>query len=198
MSKNILMISVNMLKSRTAVHDNIDEKLIYPEIKAVQDLYMLPLLGTALFNKMISIIDDGSINTAPLADYKLLMDDYLVDALCNYVISELPLGLTYQFWNKGVAAKTTDNSNQPSMSELFDIAKKYKNRAEEYAQRARLYLRQNSPAKYPEYINPGSGVDTVIPERQGFSNPIFLGDVSPYQTEYKTYEERYQSNLPRW
>lgn len=194
MSKNVLMISVKMLKERTAVHDNIDEKLIYPEIKAVQDLYMLPLLGTALFNKIISDIDNGTLT----GSYKSLVDDYLIDTLCNYVISELPLGLTYQFWNKGVAAKTTDNSNQPSMSELFDVAKKYKNRAEEYAQRARLYLRQNSPTLFPEYINPGSGVDTVIPERQGFSNPIFLGDVSPYQTEYKTYEERYQSNLPRW
>jgi len=25
-----------------------------------------------------------------------------------------------------------------------------------------------------------------------------LGDVSPYQSEYKTYEEKYQSNLPRF
>jgi hypothetical protein len=193
MSKNVLMISVNMLKQRTAIHDNIDEKLIYPEIKAVQDLYILPLLGTALFNRIISDIDGGTL----AGDYKDLVDLYLIDTLCNYVISELPLGLTYQFWNKGVAAKTTDNSNTPSMSELFDVAKKYKNRAEEYAQRARLYMRQNAPTKFPEYITPGSGVDTVIPERQGFSNPIYLGDVSPYATEYKTYEQRYQSNLPR-
>lgn len=193
MSKNVLMISVNMLKQRTAIHDNIDEKLIYPEIKAVQDLYILPLLGTALFNRIITDIDGGTLS----GDYKGLVDDYLIDTLCNYVISELPLGLTYQFWNKGVAAKTTDNSNTPSMSELFDVAKKYKNRAEEYAQRARLYMRQNAPTKFPEYITPGSGVDTVIPERQGFSNPIYLGDVSPYATEYKTYEQRYQSNLPR-
>ena len=194
MSKNILMISVSMLKERTAIHDNIDEKLIFPEIKAVQDLYILPLCGTALFNKLITDIDGGTIN----GDYKTLLDDYLIDTLCNYVISELPLGLTYQFWNKGVQAKTTDNSNTPSMSELFDVASKYKRRAEEYAQRARLYLRQWSPTKYPEYITPGSGVDTVIPERQGFSNPIYLGDVSPYASEYKTYEERYQSNLPRF
>lgn len=188
------MISVSMLKERTAIHDNIDEKLIFPEIKAVQDLYILPLCGTALFNKLITDIDGGTIN----GDYKTLLDDYLIDTLCNYVISELPLGLTYQFWNKGVQAKTTDNSNTPSMSELFDVASKYKRRAEEYAQRARLYLRQWSPTKYPEYITPGSGVDTVIPERQGFSNPIYLGDVSPYASEYKTYEERYQSNLPRF
>ena len=52
MSKNILMLSVALLKERTAIHDNIDEKLIYPEIKAAQDMFILPVLGSALFNKL--------------------------------------------------------------------------------------------------------------------------------------------------
>lgn len=194
MSKNILMISVQMLKDRTAIHDNIDEKLIFPEIKASQDMYILPVCGSALFNKILNDINANTLS----GNYKALVDDYIVDTLANYVISELPLGLTYQFWNKGVSQKTTDNSIAPSMSDLFSVASKYKRRAEEYAQRLRLFLRQNAPTLFPEYINPGSGVDTIIPERQGFSNPIFLGDVSPYSSEYKTYEERYQSNLPRF
>lgn len=194
MSKNILMISVQMLKDRTAVHDNIDEKLVFPEIKAAQDMFILPLCGSALFNKLLTDINANTLG----GNYKVLVDDYIIDTLANYVISELPLGLTYQFWNKGVAQKTTDNSVTPSMSDLFSVAAKYKRRAEEYAQRMRLYLRENAPTMFPEYINPGSGVDTVIPERQGFSNPIYLGDVSPYSSEYKTYEEKYQSNLPRF
>jgi hypothetical protein len=194
MSKNILMISVQMLKDRTAVHDNIDEKLVFPEIKAAQDMYILPLCGSALFNKLLTDINANTLG----GNYKVLVDDYIIDTLANYVISELPLGLTYQFWNKGVAQKTTDNSVTPSMSDLFSVAAKYKRRAEEYAQRMRLYLRENAPTMFSEYINPGSGVDTVIPERQGFSNPIYLGDVSPYSSEYKTYEEKYQSNLPRF
>jgi hypothetical protein len=194
MSKNILMMSAQMLKDRTAVHDNIDEKLIYPEIKAAQDLFILPLMGSALYNKILTDINANTLT----GYYKTLVDDYVIDTLANYVISELPLGLTYQFWNKGVSQKTTDNSNAPSMSDLFSVASKYKRRAEEYAQRMRLYLRQYAPTLYPEYIQPGSGIDTVIPERQGFSNPIYLGDVSPYAREYKTYEEKYQSNLPRF
>lgn len=188
------MISVQMLKDRTAVHDNIDEKLVFPEIKAAQDMYILPLCGSALFNKLLTDINANTLG----GNYKVLVDDYIIDTLANYVISELPLGLTYQFWNKGVAQKTTDNSVTPSMSDLFSVAAKYKRRAEEYAQRMRLYLRENAPTMFSEYINPGSGVDTVIPERQGFSNPIYLGDVSPYSSEYKTYEEKYQSNLPRF
>jgi len=195
MSKNILMISASMLKDRTSIHDNIDEKLIYPEVKAAQDLYILPLLGSALYNKLLTDIG----NAALAGNYKILVDDYLLDTLANYVIAELPLGLTYQFWNKGVSAKVSDNANTPSMSDLFDVSARYKRRAEAYAQRARLYLRQNAPLLFPEYMNPGSGVDTVIPERNAFSNPLWLGDVTPYgNDEYKTYEQKYQSNLPRY
>jgi hypothetical protein len=172
MSRNILIISANTLKERTGVHDNIDEKLIYPDIKAAQDMFMLPLLGTALFNKILDDINAGTL----AGNYKTLVDDYLVDCLCNYVLSELPQGLNYQFWNKGVATKTTDQSQQPSMSDLFDVAAKYKSRAEFYRKRAVQYLRRYASQYFPEYASPGNGVDVVIPERVAYTCPIYLGE----------------------
>jgi hypothetical protein len=170
MSKNILMISVDMLKERTSLHDNVDEKLIYPEIKAAQDIYLVPLLGTALFNKIINDIDNGNLS----GKYKELVDDYLIDTLCNYVLSELPDGINYQYSNKGVQTKTTDSSNTPSMSEMYSIVAKYKNRAEHYEKRAMMYLKQNADLHFPEYCNPGNNIDDVRPDGISFSNPIFL------------------------
>jgi len=38
MSQNVLLISDEILKDRTAVHGNIDAKLLYPEIKTAQDI----------------------------------------------------------------------------------------------------------------------------------------------------------------
>ena len=52
MSRNILFISVNTIKERTAVHSNLDEKLINPEILTSQDMYILPALGTALYERL--------------------------------------------------------------------------------------------------------------------------------------------------
>jgi hypothetical protein len=190
MSKNILILSPALLKERTALHDNVEEKLIYPEIKAAQDLNVPPLTGTALYDKLLSDIEAGTLS----GDYKTFVDEYLIDMLANYVMAELPLGITYQIWNKGVAAKTTDASNTPSMSELFDIANKYKNRAEHYEKRARKFLQQWGPTKYPEYLQPGSQIDTIVPKRNDFSNPIYLGEDT--QT-YKSYEERYQGYNPQ-
>jgi hypothetical protein len=189
MSRNILIISPALLKERTAFHDNVDEKLIYPEIKAAQDLYVLPILGTALFDKLLNDINSNTL----AGNYKILVDDYLIDMLCNYVLSEMPENINYQFTNKGLQSKTSDNSNQPSMSDMYAIVAKYKNRAEHYQKAAIKYLKQNAPTMFPEYINPGSGIDTVLPERESFSNPIYLGDEHEH---YKSYKDKYQGNNP--
>ena len=90
------IILPSVIKERMSLHDNVDDKLIYPEIKAVQDLYIMPLLGSTLFNKILADIAANTLG----GNYKILVDDYLVMAVCNYVMSELPEGLNYQFWNK--------------------------------------------------------------------------------------------------
>ena len=186
MSENILLISDTMIKERTAIHGNIDPKLIYPDIKVAQDMYIMPLLGTALYNKLLVIISDGTISSnAQLINYKNLVDKYLVDALMYYTLSELPTTISYQFWNKGVVRKQGQDTDLPSMSELIDLSNKYKNRAEFYAQRLRLYVVQNAGSPngwFPEYLNPGSTIDTVTPEQRAFTMPVYLGeDRNPYQ-----------------
>lgn len=190
MSANILMLDVATLKARTAIHDNIDEKLIYPEIKAAQDLYILPIVGTALYNKLLADINASSLSV----NYKLLVDSYLLDTLIWYTMMELSTSLNYQFWNKGVSSATSDNTTNPTMGELFDVSNKYKNRAEGYQKKTILYLKQNVNL-FPEYLNPGSGIDTVIPDRMAYSSPIYLGD--DCKGRRRSFEEKYQGNIFR-
>jgi hypothetical protein len=183
MSENVLLISDQMIKERTAIHGNIDPKLIYPDIKVAQDMYIMPILGTALYNKLQSIISDGTITSDPAnSNYKSLIDKYLVDALMYYTLSELPTTISYQFWNKGVVRKQGENTDLPSMSDLIDLSNKYKNRAEFYADRLRLYIKDKASTMFPEYLNPGSTIDSVTPEQRAFTMPIYLGDdgCNPY------------------
>lgn len=178
MSKNVLLLSVDILKDRTPVHGNIDEKLIFPEIKAAQDMYILPILGTALYNKIVNDIDGTGTTTGA---YKTLLDNYIVDALLYYVLSELPDALSYQFYNKGVIRKQGENTETPSMEELIDISNKYRKRAEWYGERLRRYLLTTATSTVlSEYLAPGNTIDTIVPESTPFTMPIFLG---PY-TEY--------------
>jgi hypothetical protein len=105
MSDNILLISDVMIKERTAIHGNIDPKMIYPDIKYAQDVYIAPILGSGLFNKLQTIISDGTITAGANVHYKDLIDKYLVDALMYYTLAELPNSLSFQFYNKGVIRK---------------------------------------------------------------------------------------------
>ena len=186
----------SVVKERMSLHDNVDDKLIYPEIKAVQDLYIMPLLGSTLYNKILTDIAAGTLG----GDYKDLMDNYLIMAICNYVMSELPEGLNYQFWNKGVSQKTVDNATQPSMSEMYSIVAKYKSRAEHYVNRARMYLIEYGNEKFPEYVTFVAGVDTVYPDRTSYTIPIYLGNESEIPPDDYSLNKRppagYNSNDP--
>lgn len=189
MSENILLVSDTMIKERTSIHGNIDPKLIYPDIKVAQDMYIHPILGSALYNKLLADVGANSVS----GNYKTLLDKYIVDALIYYTLSDLPTTISYQFWNKGVVRKQGVDTDLPSMSELIDISNKYKNRAEFYANRMRLYLRQNAPTMFPEYINPGTKLDDMHPANKAFTLPVYLGD--DYSCG-QTFEEKYQGNKP--
>lgn len=177
MSANILLISETMIKERTSIHGNIDPKLIFPDVKVAQDMYIARLLGTALYEKLQTLVDSGLISDAGNADYKTLLDKYIVDALVYYTLSELPTSISFQFWNKGVSRKTGENIEGPTMSDLIDVSNKYRNRAEFYAERMTEYLKdQASKGKIQEYINAGNNIDTINPSDRAFTSPIYLGD----------------------
>lgn len=186
--KNICFINVNTIKERSALHSNVDDKLILPEILTAQDMYILPALGTALYNRLQDGIDNNNLTTDEID----LLDNFITNALVYYTLSELPVGLSYQFYNKGLVRKTSDNTDQPNMQDLIDVANRYRTRAEFYTQRLIKHLKQVSSTsdKFQEYVNYGSGVDIVKPERDAYQASIWLGD--PYECKPMSFEERYQ------
>jgi hypothetical protein len=172
MSKNVLLISVESFKELTSAHTNIDNKLIRPELKAAQDIYIRDLTGSLLYDKLILLIETAQLTVTINTWYKKLLDDYLIDVLINYVLFELPDATTYQFSNKGVAQKTGDNIQSLDRNTLQSIKDKYRNRAEHYAERARKYIMANLP-KYPEYSQ-GGDIDTTRPGAKSFTIPFPL------------------------
>lgn len=186
--KNICFINVNTIKERSALHSNVDDKLILPEILTSQDMYLLPALGTALYNRL----QDGIENNNLTADEVDLLDNFITNPLVYYTLSELPVGLSYQFYNKGLVRKTSDNTDMPQMQDLIDVASRYRTRAEFYTQRLIKHLKQVSSTsdKFQEYVNYGTGVDIIKPERDAYQASIWLGD--DCDCKPISFEERYQ------
>ena len=188
MSKNTLFISVQSIKDRTGLHANVDEKLVLPEIKTAQDMYILPALGSALYNELQTAVDANTYTNLQTT----LLDDYIVDTLIYFVMSELPQGLSFQFYNKGLLRKSGENQENPSMQDMIDVANRYKARAEFYKQRVIKYLRQNNTL-FPEYLNFTSGIDTIIPDLEGYTTSLYLEDDNVY--ENKNLAEKYQGKI---
>lgn len=186
MSKNTLFISVQSIKDRTGLHANVDEKLVLPEIKTAQDMYILPALGSTFYSRLQTGIEDANLT----ADEEILLDDYLVDALIYFVMSELPMGLSYQFYNKGLIRKGGTEQENPSMQDMIDVANRYKSRAEFYRQRMIKYLRQNHNL-YPTYLQFNGGIDVIIPDTDGYNSSMWLGGSENLTQSLK---DKYQGN----
>jgi len=195
MSKNILIISPNSIKERSGLAGNVDEKLLYPEIKTSQDMYIHPALGTALYNRILTGIQANNLTS----DEVTLINDYIADTLVYFVLSELSVELNYQFYSKGVVQKTGENTNQPSMQDLLDISARYKTRAEFYKERLINYLKvQAAAGLFPLYLNPGSTLDTIIPDRDAYTSSIFLDECWDWKHgEKRTFSEMYQGKTGR-
>jgi hypothetical protein len=187
MSANILFISETTLKDRSLLQDNVDPKLIRPTIKQTQDMYIEPILGTGLYQELQEQIEDNSLTVLN----KKLLDLYVTDCICWYVASEMVMSLGFKMTNKNVLRKQSENSNEGSLSELFDLMNYYKNKAEWYAQRITNYLCENI-VDYPLYNNPGNGVDIIHPNGSSYSTGMYLGGI---ERDYKDYSDMYQSQF---
>lgn len=192
MSKNTLFISVQNIKDRTGLHANVDEKLVLPEIKTAQDMYILPALGSALYGQLQDAVEANTYTV----DETTLLNDYIADCLIYYVLSELPTGLSFQFYNKGLIRKTGENQESPSMQDMIDVANRYRARAEFYKQRLIKFLKQNNTL-YPNYLNFGSGIDSIKPDNEGYTVSMWLGDngCCADENSRKSFAERYQGNI---
>jgi hypothetical protein len=96
-----LFINEQYIKDNSPINGNVDDKYIKSTIVMCQKVYILPILGTALYNEIATEINAGSVS----ANNTSLLNDYIVDALLYYVLSEGIALFTYKIENKSVVKK---------------------------------------------------------------------------------------------
>jgi len=170
MSLNINFINEEFIKSRTAVSVGIDGKQLKPVIKLAQDKYILPALGSNLYNRLQAGVENDDLNLKEID----LMNNYIADALLWFTMGELVTMTSFQFFSKGVFQKTSEESNAPSKGQLELLERRYISNGEFYKQRLIDFLRANE-ADYPQYLSGVAQLDTIAPQMQAYTSPIFLG-----------------------
>jgi len=176
MAAEVLFISEQYIKDTSYIDENVDIKLLRSNILETQDVRVLPILGTALFEDLKTKITAGTINST--TGYKTLLDTYISPALKYWVLHDGAYILQYKVMNKGIVTRSSENAETIATNELDRLMAFFKDRAEFYSDRVTKFLLENDTT-YTLYNNAGNGIDTVQPKINNFTQGWYLGDDSP-------------------
>lgn len=165
----ILFISEDFIKDNSEIDENVDMKLINPTIWRCQIQYIQNILGTKLYNKIVSDIDGDTLT----GNYLTLVNDYCADCLLNYVMFEVQVPLLYKMRDKNVSKKNSDNSQPIDFKEHRYLKDFYQDKAEFFARRIAKYLCENEEL-FPEY-NTEDQIDEVRPQGGEATVSVYLG-----------------------
>ena len=167
----VLLISEQTLKSNGVINNNVDGMYILPAIEYAQDAGLQPIIGTKLYNKLMDLVADGSIQQE--TDYKVLLDEYVTPYLLNKVTADIQIPLNYKLRNQGVVQNQTENTTIPTMKDLQYVIQNYEYKAIFYGNRLSDYLMANK-SKFPEYSKVDSVAD-MHSNPNSYKTNIYLG-----------------------
>ena len=169
---NIYLIGENDLKQYTVINDNVEAAYINPAIIKAQDIGLQPLIGTALYKRLLQMVNDGTIAAEGNEHYKELLDVYVTPYLRERTAVELVWNLFAKLRNAGVVTSNDQQTQQMSIGDCEYLRKKYDYDATFYANRMSDYLRANC-SNFPEYTACGN-CDELHANRKAYNTGIVL------------------------
>ena len=170
---NVLFISEKTIKANTLINDNVGSEYILPAIRTAQDMGVQNLIGTQLFNKLKSLIADGSIENSENANYKLLLDDYIAPYLEWKVMADIQLPLAFKMRNSGVTQTNNEHQTNTVMKDAQTLSTFYDQKATFYSHRLSDYLLANQDL-YPEYLA-WNNISDMKASAGAYNTGIYLG-----------------------
>ena len=168
------LISETFVKERTALDANVDERYIRPLIRDAQLLYILPILGTDLYNKLVSDANANKQSGTPITEpYKTLLNEYVVNVLLFRVMVDVGDFISLKARNNGVLRQGNEGGNAATLQEIQRLSDKYEAKAEAWEYRLNHYLNEKCD-DFPEYTDNDDEGD-ISPNKTHHVNGIYLG-----------------------
>lgn len=165
-----LFISVEYIKENSIVDGNVDEKYIKTSIDEAQQMKLIFLIGSGIFNQISDQIQAGTLTSLNTT----LLNTYIAPALREWALLSLMPYMDLKLTNKGLIRRTSDNSEGASVLMIEKLMDQISNKADNYAKRMINFLIENSD-DYPLFLNPGSDLTTIYPTYRPFTGGIYLG-----------------------
>jgi len=187
------LISEAKLRQFTDINNNVDTELIKNAIRESQDIGLQRIIGTALYDKLLSDVDSSSLSGV----YKTLVDDYIQDYLL-YAAYYYALDSIYlRSRNNGLLQPNGGENSDSVDRSLYNMKRQsVENKMEYYAERLTNYIIQEN-GSYPE-LNENDLLYEQQPNydskyRGGFVLPRTLQAEAAVKRGIRLYDSRYPS-----
>ena len=156
------LISTSFLKSHTIVNNNVSDELLNNAIFEAQVIHIQQTIGTKLYNKIVGLVRSGDIQNPTYADYKRLLDEYIMECTAYWAVYECLPYVRYKVVNKGVETQNSEWSNGVDSQELNRLQEAIADKAQCFTRRLSDFILQNRTL-YPEYIQ-NTQIDEMHPD----------------------------------
>ena len=180
--QHTLFISATRLKKDTALGGSVDDNLIMPYILLAQDMNILPVLGTDLYEALKTKIQGDSLT----GDYKTLMETYIQPALVQFAFAQLAPYLRLRFVNNAVVVMGgTEQSSSATYEDIKPLMDTATDAAQFYRQRLIDYITDKVSATFPEYAS-NNDAGEMSPTVRNYYAGLNL-DVAPLSNRMKSF-----------
>lgn len=140
---NVLLISEDYVKTHSALNENFFGKYLTPAIVESQDMGLQTVIGSCLYNKLLSLVADGSIKQTENAAYKGLLDDYIQPYLLYKVLNNSALYANVKLSNIGTHLSNDEHIVNLTQGEVDLLRHDFDYKANFYQRRLQEYLLEN-------------------------------------------------------
>ena len=114
--ENTLLISEAKLKRFTDINNALDPDLLSSIIREAQIIHVTRLLGTPLYDKILSLVDNNTLT----GNYQTLVNDYVQDSLLYWAYYESLESIYLRPRNAGLVKPTGGENNIDADIALYD------------------------------------------------------------------------------
>lgn len=150
--KTILFISIEDILHYTSISGNIDEYKLSPHINNAQILYLEPILGSDLYNKISNLISGDTIAEAANINYYNLLTKYIAPSIVFHTIELFIPFNSFEVSDGGMFQHTPSNAQYSPFDDIDRIVNKYRAIGTKYDDKLVKYLCENSTL-FTEYTS---------------------------------------------
>lgn len=139
------IVSVEQLKTLTSISNTVDVGLLEPHLLIAQQLYVEPVLGTALYNDIINRWNTDTLT----GDTQTLYNEYIIPAIGFSAWFSVAPFLAYKTNRSGIQTQSAPDNTPVTPEELSLYVARVENMKTFYCNRLNDYLIKDNGVKFP-------------------------------------------------